>query len=54
MPGTVPLLEYCQDDQPAQPAGVAGVDAALAAIHSGSEPKAVLLPVQVLHQPAVV
>ena len=54
MPGTLPWLVYCQNVQLAQPAGIGGLALWYAATHSGSEPKAVLSPVQVRHQYAVV
>jgi hypothetical protein len=55
MPATVPALVYCQNDQSAHPAGRAGLAAVVKlATHMGVCPKAVLLPVQVLHQFAVV
>ncbi len=55
IPGTVPVLAYCQKPQLPQPAGSAGLVVALyAATHIGLWPKAVLPPVQVLHQPWVV
>src|SRR5215471_3976545 len=53
IPATVPSLAYCQKDQSAHPAGRVGLAAAKAATHIGVCPKAVLLPVQVLHQSAV-
>jgi hypothetical protein len=54
MPGTVALLVYCQNVQPSQPAGRGGLPSRNAAIHNWSAPNAALLPVQVLHQSAVV
>ena len=51
---TVPALEYCQKDQSAHPAGITGLVASGVAGQMGVCPKAVLLPVQVLHQFAVV
>lgn len=54
MPGTLPRLVYCQNVQLAQPAGIGGLPLTHPAIHSGSEPNEVLLPVQVCHQSAVV
>ena len=55
MPATVPASVYCQKDQSTQPAGRAGLAAVVkSATHIGVWPKAVLLPVQVLHQFAVV
>ena len=54
MPATVPALEYCQKDQSAHPAGITGLVASGVAGQMGVCPKAVLLPVQVLHQFAVV
>ena len=54
MPGTLPRLVYCQNVQLAQPAGIGGLPLTHPAIHSGSEPNAVLSPVQVCHQSAVV
>src|SRR5262249_41955006 len=55
MPATVPELVYCQKDQSDQPTGRAGLAAVVKlATHMGICPKAVLLPVQVFHQSAVV
>jgi hypothetical protein len=54
IPGTLPRLEYCQNVQLPQPAGIVGLLLRYPATHSGSEPNAVLLPVQVSHQSAVV
>ena len=53
-PGTVPPLAYCQNVQAGQPAGIGGLVNPYAATHMGSAPKAVLPPVQVSHQSAVV
>ena len=53
MPGTVPVLVYCQYIQSRQPAGSGGIDTEYAAIQSWSAEKAVLLPVHVFHQSAV-
>ena len=54
MPGMVPRLVYCQNVQLAQPTGIGGLPLRHPATHSGSEPNAVLSPVQVCHQSAVV
>ena len=55
IPATVPALVYYQKDQSAHPAGRAGLAAVVKlATHIGVCPKAVLSPVQVLHQFAVV
>jgi hypothetical protein len=54
MPGTLAWLVNCQNVQLAQPAGIGGLPLPYAATHSGSEPNAVLSPVQVFHQSAVV
>jgi hypothetical protein len=43
----------CQNVQLAQPAGIGGLANPYPATHSGSEPNAVLPPVQVFHQSAV-
>jgi hypothetical protein len=54
MPGTLARLVYCQNVQLTQPAGIGGLSPPYPATHSGSEPNAVLSPVQVCHQSAVV
>ena len=54
MPGTLPRLVYCQNVQLPQPAGIGGPPLRYAATHSESAPNAVLSPVQVFHQSAVV
>jgi hypothetical protein len=54
MPGTFARLVYCQNVQLAQPAGMGGLPLTYPATHSGFEPNAVLSPVQVCHQSAVV
>jgi hypothetical protein len=54
MPGTLPLLVYCQNVQVPQPAGISGLPLRYAATHSWVAPNAVLSPVHVRHQSAVV
>lgn len=54
MPGTLPLLVNCQNVHLPQPAGSGGLSNPYPATHSGSAPNAVLPPVQVCHQSAVV
>jgi hypothetical protein len=53
-PGTLARLVYCQNVQLPQPAGIGGLPLRYAATHRVSEPNAVLSPVQVFHQSAVV
>ena len=50
MPATVPVPEYCQIAQFAQPVGSTGLPVVIDGTHSGSGPNPVLLPVQLSHQ----
>ena len=50
MPATVPVPEYCQIVQFAQPSGSTGLPVVIEGTHSGSGPNPVLLPVQLSHQ----
>src|SRR5580658_1542194 len=52
MPGTVPVLVYCQMSQVLQPPGTGGRDPPYAATHSGVWPRFGVA--QVFHQSAVV